>query len=178
MSVEQGVRLGIQGVSSLGFSVTTNQALDAVVVSENTLASALLVSEPIYALIEAGAFPFSSLYGIVGQTGAFLEGYWPLTVSVGVIDSVFVKYVDLEVSGNQQSGSPVSPSPDADTDPDFVYSSGVLVQVTYSNGNVKQFDYSFGVLQAVDYITADATIRKDFNYDGAGKLTSVRETIL
>lgn len=174
MSGSTPIRVGIQSVSTLTATGTAEQAISAALGTTSDLTATTQPFNVLQTSIEAGAFAFSTLFGVQEKTGAFIEAYWPLKVMVGILDDVVVKYVDIEVSGREQG----TETPTTNSDSSFVYTLGTLTQVTYADGTYKQLTYSGGRLSQVEHITQAGTLRKTFDYDFAGKLISViQETV-
>jgi hypothetical protein len=179
MYVDNPLRIGIKAVSALSLVLTANQALAAVVTSISELEAATTPEQPLSISLQGGAFPFSTIFGVDGETGAFEEEYWPVKIVAGVIDNVFVKYVDVEVSGLDGATVVIpAPSPETDIDPTLTYVSGILDRVTYANGNYLQLDYTGTVLTTLDYVAGGQTLRKQLQYDSQGLLVSVTQSEL
>jgi hypothetical protein len=179
MSVDRPLRIGIKAASTLTLVLTASQALSANLAAEAELEAATQPARPLYASLQGGAFPFSTIFGVEGETGAFEEEYWPVKINAGIIDNVFVKYVDVEVSGLDGATVVIpAPSPETDIDPTLTYVSGNLDRVTYANGNYRQLDYTGTVLTTLDYVAGGQTLRKQLQYDSQGRLVSVTQSEL
>jgi len=156
MSGNTPLRIGIQSVATLTASLTAEQSLSAALGVVSEVKTGTRPAPILQAIIPAGAFAFSTLYGVQGETGAFVEAYWPLKIAVGVLDDVVVKYVDVEVAG-------LSSIYEADALVSFetinknlhaangmiAWEDGEIASITYANGIVKTFTYGMAGLQTI-----------------------------
>jgi hypothetical protein len=83
------------------------------------------------------------------------------------------------VPGEQGLPGPQGEPEFAESGPLFTYAGGDLARIDYDSGNYKLFTHSAGALRTIDYVRAgQPTIRKTFNYDGSGNLTSIDQTTI